>query len=160
MKKSIDAEVAFTSIKLGQMGGDFKVINGKTCYVKFNISGIEIAYVYNINKHGKYFLERVFPYPIAIREFNEEDAVIDLIKIDLEQFRNAAKSHNINEFIEINSRLNQTIKKFEDLFLYYNVPKNEVDTILSWVCDIDNEIEKIKSSAERVYNKKEPEFLK
>ncbi len=160
MKKLIDAEVAFNSMKLRQMGADVKVINSKMSYVKFDINGFKVSYVYNINKHGKYFLERISPYPIALREFDDEDDIIEIIKIDLEQFRNAVKSHNIKSFIDINRRLSEVIKKFEDLFLYYNVPEEENTIIYEKLNEIEKEIEKTKNSAKRVYHKKDPDFLK
>ncbi len=160
MKKLIDAEVAFKSMKLRQMGADVKVINSKMCYVKFDINGLKVSYVYNINKHGRYFLERIAPYPIALREFDEENDIIDIIEIDIEQFKNALGSHNIDSFIDINRRLSEIIKKFEDLFLYYNVPEEENEIIYKKLDDIEKEIEKTKNSAKRVYHKKDPDFLK
>lgn len=159
MKRLLDAEVSLQTMKLRQMGGKVDVINSKMCYVKFDICGFKVEYAYNINKHGNFFLERIAPYPLPLKEFDREEAVIDIIAIDLEQFKNAIKSHNIEDFININRKLTQTIKRFEDLFLYYNVPAEENHIIFDKLKEIDAEIEKTKSSAQRIFFKKEPEFL-
>lgn len=159
MSKLLDAELTMQTMKLRQMGAKIKTINSKMCYVKFDISGFEVAYVYNINKDGNYFLERTKPYPLAIREFYDEEEVIEIIEIDLEQFRNAIKSHNIQSFIDINRRLHQSIKKFEDLFLYYNISVEECDKIISLLDGIDDELKIAKQSSNRLYFKKEPDNL-
>lgn len=159
MRRLMNAEVMEHTMRLRQMGADVKVINSKMCFVIFSLSEFEVAYCYNVNKKGKYFLERIKPYPLALREFEKEQDVIDIIEIDLEQFKNASQSHNIDEFIEINNRLNTSLRKFEDLFLYYNVPKEEMDIILDSLKQIDAEIDKTKETAERLYYKKNPDNL-
>lgn len=159
MRKLIEAEVTLQTMKLQQMGAKVHVISSKMCYVKFDLSGFQVEYAYNINKHGNYFLERIAPYPLPLREFDREDAVIDIIEIDLEQFKNAIKSHNIDSFININRKLTQTIKRFEDLFLYYNVPAEENDIIFKKLSEIDEEIEKTKASSKRIYFRKDPDNL-
>ncbi len=159
MRKLMNAEVMEHTMRLRQMGADVQVVNSKMCFVVFQLEEFDVAYCYNVNKKGRYFLERIKPYPLALREFEKEQDVIDIIEIDLEQFTNAVKSHNIEAFIEINQRLNQTLLKFEDLFLYYNVPKEETDIILNRLHEIDEEILKTKSTANRVYFKKNPENL-
>ena len=159
MSRLLDAELTIQTMKLRQMGAKIKTINSKMCYVKFDISGFEVAYVYNINKDGNYFLERIKPYPLAIREFYDEEQVIEIIEIDLEQFKNAIKSHNIQSFIDINRRLHQSIKKFEDLFLYYNVPQSECDRIIELLNQIDAELNDTKLGSERIYFRKEPENI-
>jgi len=141
------------------MGGKVEQINSKMCYVQFKVGCTEVEYVYNINSKNKYFLERIKPYPLPLRVFDNEDDVIDLIKIDIRQFENACKSKNIESFIKINNELNKTIKKFEDLFLYYNVPKIESIIIMSKIKEIQDEILKTQNSSERVFFEKEPENL-
>jgi len=155
----MNAEVMEHNMRLRQMGADVQVINSKMCFVVFQVGEIEVAYCYNVNKKGRYFLERTKPYPLALREFEKEQDVIDVIEIDLEQFRNASKSHNIEGFIAINRKMHQMLRKFEDLFLYYNVPSEEVDIIKARLEEINQEIDKTKTSAERVYFKKNPDNL-
>lgn len=159
MRKLMNAEVMEHDFKLRQMGADVQVINSKMCFVVFLVGKYEIAYVYNINKKGKYFLERIKPYPLALREFEKEEDVIDIIEIDLEQFKNASNSHNIESFVDINVNFNRSLLKFEDLFLYYNVPKETADRIKEHLNSIDTIIEETKHTAERLYFKKNPDNL-
>lgn len=159
MRKLIEAEVTLQTMKLQQLGGKVKVINSTMCYVKFDVSGFQISYAYNVNKDGNYFLERISPYPLPLKEFNHEDEVIEIIEIDLEQFKSAIKSHNIEAFININRKLTQVIKRFEDLFLYYNVPTEEADIIFNKISEITEEIDKTKENSQRIYFRKEPDNL-
>jgi len=159
MRKLINAEVMQNTMKLQQLGAKVQVINSKLCYVNFDIGGFKIQYVYNVNSKGNYFLERIKPYPLPLKEFESEQDIVDIIDIDVEQFRNALKSHNIEGFINISRKLNQTLKKFEDLFLYYNVPAAEIDVMINKLTDFDDEIEKMKGEAERLYFRKDPENL-
>ncbi|MCK5762601.1 MAG: hypothetical protein KAH05_00635 [Clostridiales bacterium] len=47
------------TMKLKQLGAKIETINSKMSYVRFDIDGVKLEYVYN-NK-GKYFLERTKP---------------------------------------------------------------------------------------------------
>ncbi len=159
MKKFIDSQASQHEMKLIQMGAKVEQINSKMCYIEFNIDDIEVSYVYNINKNNKYFLERIKPYPLPIKDFEKEEDVVKLIYIDIEQFKNASKSKNIDEFIHINTELNKTIKQFEDLFLYYNVPHIETEIITEKINEIHDEIIKTKENSERVFFDKDPDNL-
>ncbi|RKD27185.1 hypothetical protein [Caminicella sporogenes] len=159
MRKYIYMEASQHDMKLIQMGAKVEQISSKMCYVKFTIDDIEVAYVYNINKKGRYFLERIKPYPIPLKEFEKEEDVIKIIDIDVRQFKNAAKSKNMENFIKINKELNKTIKEFEDLFLYYNVPKIEIEIIMDKIKEIHEEIYKTQKMSERVFFDKEPDNL-
>ena len=159
MKKFVDAEVMQHSFKLQQMGAKVNVINSKLCYVRFDVSGFKIEYVYNVNAKGKYFLERIKPYPLALKEFEREEDVVQIIEIDLNQFKSAIKSHNINSFIDISRKLNKTLKKFEDLFLYYNVPAGEIETLINNLNKFDDNIEGIREKSTRIFFDKDPENL-
>ncbi len=156
MRKLMNAEIMEHDFKLRQMGADVYVVNSKMCYVLFMVGKHEISYVYNINTKGRYFLERIKPYPLALREFENEADVIEIIEIDLEQFKNASHSHNIDAFIDINKRFNLSLRKFEDLFLYFNVPKETADHIQEELDRIDALIEETKVTANRLYFKKNP----
>ncbi|MBN2877991.1 MAG: hypothetical protein JXL85_10125 [Bacilli bacterium] len=160
MNKYIESEANQHVMKLIQMGADVKVVSGKLVYVQFDINEfVQVAYVYHLNKHNKFFLERTKPYPIPVREFDNADAICDIIKIDVEQFKNAAQSHNIREFIGINTEFHKMILTFEDLFLYYNVDHATVERIQKDIDDIHNRIKDAKESASRVYFGKEPDYL-
>ncbi|HSN65615.1 MAG TPA: hypothetical protein VLS94_03200 [Fusibacter sp.] len=159
MRKLMNAEIMEHDFKLRQMGADVYVVNSKMCYVLFMVGKHEISYVYNINTKGRYFLERIKPYPLALREFESEADVIEIIEIDLEQFKNASHSHNIDAFIDINKRFNLSLRKFEDLFLYFNVPLETAEHIQEELDRIDALIEETKVTANRLYFKKNPDNL-
>lgn len=159
MKGYVNVEVDQQTIRLQQMGGKVKVINSKLCYVDFDISGFKLQYVYNVNKKGNYFLERIKPYPLALKEFETEQDIVDIIGIDVDQFKNAIRSHNASSFVDIARQLNLTLKKFEDLFLYYNVSAENVAETLTKLNDLSTEIDRMKEQSERIYFKKEPDNL-
>lgn len=159
MKSYILSEASEHEMKLVQMGAKVEQISSKMCYVKFNVNDVEVEYVYNINTKNQYFLERIKPYPLALKTLDTEDRVVKLIGIDLEQFKNAVTSSNINCFIEVGNDLNNAMKKFEDLFLYYNVSKEECELIHQKVEAVIEEVYHAKSTSERVYFAKEPEYL-
>jgi hypothetical protein len=160
MNKFVNTEVSQHVMKLIQMGADVKTVAGKMIYVKFNINDhVKLAYVYHINKNNNYFLERIHPYPVEIDEFKTQTELIDMIKVDVEQFTNAERSRNVNEFVDMNKELHQTIKKLEDLFLYYNVRKEYLEDIHKYINFINAQIEDAVHHCERLYFKKEPKHL-
>lgn len=144
---------------LRQMGGEVLQLPSNCCYVRFYIDDFRLSYVYNINRSNRYFLERLKPYPLPLQEYENEEDVIETIKIDLEQFKNAAKSKNIDSFIKINTELNKTAKAFEDLFLYYNVEKFHAESILIKIQEIEDEIQKTVEESELIYRKSSPNYL-
>ncbi|MBU0996571.1 MAG: hypothetical protein KKE16_00835 [Firmicutes bacterium] len=161
MNKYVQSETNQHVMKLIQMGADVTVVSGQMVYVSFDINEeIKVSYVYNINKKNRYFLERIRPYPISVKEFETAEDICNIIKIDVEQFRNAVKSHNIHEFININYELHNLILQFEDLFLYYNIDHNTFDEIKTDIEDIHERINKAKEKSKRVYFGKEPDHLK
>ncbi len=159
MRKLINAEVMTHTLKLQQMGAKVHVVNSKLCYVNFDIAGFQIQYVYNVNSKGNYFLERIKPYPLPLKEFETEQDIIDIIDIDVEQFKNALRSHNIENFINLSRELNSAMKKFEDLFLYYNIPADELEKMLNKIKSFEDEIEEVKQKTERLYFRKDPDNL-
>jgi hypothetical protein len=160
MQKYINSETNQHIMKLIMLGANVQIVTGKTVYVKFKLKGdIEVAYLYNINKNNKYFLERIKPYPLSIKEFETTDDVVKTIQLDYEQFQNAVNSHNIKNFVDINKSLHKTIKQFEDLFLYYNLPANVVDDMREDILNIQKKITQSSTECSRVYFDKEPENL-
>jgi hypothetical protein len=144
---------------LRQMGGDVITIYGMLCYVKFNIEGVDIEYVYNINAKKKYFLQRIKPYPLPAGVYEDPEDVIDIISIDIEQFRTAIHSEKFNTFVEINKNLNETIRNIDDLFLYYKVPKESLVHINENIQQIKDIISGSKDRSERLYFKKDPDTI-
>jgi hypothetical protein len=147
-------------MKLIQMGARVEQINSKMCYIKFVIEGIPVEYVYNLNKKNKYFLERIKPYPLAIRSYEKVEDVVNVIEVDVRQFYNMVKSKNVQSFLNITKEFIGTIKRFEDLILYYNVPAEKIGIIMSKINEINQEIRDTKETANRVFFDKEPENLK
>lgn len=159
MRKLVNAEVLEQTMKLQQLGAKVNVINSKLCYVMFDISGFTLEYVYNVNKKGNYFLERIKPYPLALKEFTCENDVVDIISIDVEQFKNAAISHHSGEFVDTGRKLTKVLKKFEDLFLYYNISTENMELLIEKLKDFDDELDKVKDKSKRLYFKKNPDNL-
>jgi len=159
MKNYVIGQASEHDMKLVQMGGKVTFITSEMCYVKFHVAGIEIEYVYNINSKDKYYLERIKPYPLGLNMFDNEDDVLKIIEIDLEQFEAAAKDNNIQCFIEVGQELNTVMKKFEDMYLYYEVPSEKCDKIYQLSKAIEAEIYDCVNNSKRVYFKKEPSFL-
>ncbi len=161
MNKYVVSETNQHVMKLIQMGAHVTVVASQMVYVSFDISeDIKVSYVYNINKNNEYFLERIRPYPLPVRVFESADDICSIIKIDIEQFKNAAKSHNIHEFIKKNQDFHNIILMFEDLFLYYNTSKETFDQLSLDINDIYETIIKAKETSKRVYFGKEPDNLK
>ncbi len=156
MRRLINAELASQTMQLRQMGGKVMLMNSKMCYVRFDLEGLRVSYVYNVNKRDKYFLERIKPYPLALCEFEKENDIIEAIKYDLDQFKMANKSHHIDEFIDINLRITKIIKKFEDMFLYYDLKPEYIDEIYRRLDLVDQKLDDTLSHSERVYFKKDP----
>ncbi len=159
MQKYVIAEALEDEMRLVQMGGKVTQINGKMCFVEFDIEGLVVEYAYNINSKGKFFLERVKPYPLPVKVYEDIQRVIEIIDIDLEQFRQAAKSHNMQKFIKLGNMLHATAKRFEDLFLYYNVPESTINELIQEFEHANDVIDRCKCTAERLYFKKEPDNL-
>lgn len=158
-RRFINAEAMAHSMKLRQMGGNLTVINSKLCYVTFDINGIEIKYVYNLNKHNKFFLERIKPYPRPIKEYNTEEDVIEVINIDIEQFKNIKSKEKLLEFIEISNNMNRLIAKYEDLFLYFDVCEPSLGDIKASIDQIEKQIDQTKTTCIRIYHRKDPDSL-
>ncbi len=160
MKKILDAELSVNTMKLEQKGGEVKIIKSKTCYVKFMVDGLKLSYVYNINKDGKFFLERISPYPMPVREFKMEGTVVDLILFDVEQFKNASKSRNMQEFIDVSMQINKTVRSFEHLFLYYNVENEHLKEMHKKLNEIGELITETRESSDRIYYDEDSPLLK
>lgn len=159
MKPYIESEALEHEIKLRQMGGEVTFITSKMCFVAFKVGGIDIEYSYNINTKGQVFLERIKPYPLPISAYDDEEHVIDVIRVDLEQFESASRSKNIKNFVEVNKLFHQTLKRFEDLFLYYNVPAAVIETVKKDLEKINTDITECKECTVRVYHDKDPDNL-
>lgn len=159
MQKYVIADAMEQEMRLRQLGGKVNQVNGKMCYITFDIAGLQVEYVYNLNSKGHYFLERIKPYPMPVKVYEDESKIVEIIDIDLEQFRAASKSHNMEKFIALGNKFNETAKRFEDLFLYYNVPAETLDALFNKLVESNDIIDACKETASRIYFKKEPDNL-
>lgn len=151
MRKYISSEVNQHVMKLLINGANVQVVSGKMVYVKFKLKdGIEVSYVYHINKNFKYFLERIKPYPLSIKEFESAADVVDLIMKDYEQFKNAANSKKINDVVDILKSLHESIKSFEDLFLNYNIQEELILDIQKSLKEIHENISQSPKTSKKI----------
>jgi len=136
-------------------------IQGIMFYIKFTLkNNIKLSYIYHLNPDNTYFLERIKPYSMAIGDFNNEEDIVDTIKVDLEQFENAINSKNFNTFIDIDHKISKLARLFEDLYLYYNIKPEDLVNLEDEVYKLLETIIEIKSNSQRVYFKKDPEVLR
>ncbi|MEX1376332.1 MAG: hypothetical protein AB1Z23_02550 [Eubacteriales bacterium] len=144
------AEISQHTIKLQQLGAKVQVINSTLCYVNFNIDGLELQYVYNVNHKGNYFLERIKPYPLALQEVSDEKGIVKIIKEDVDKFKNTLKSNHSQNFISMAQQISKTFATFEDTFLNYNIPKEKVEKIYKKILALEFEIDMIREIAKEI----------
>ncbi|QCX34252.1 hypothetical protein FDN13_11380 [Caloramator sp. E03] len=157
--KDIDVKETMHEMMLRQMGAEVTCFLGKQCFVKFNKDGYEITYTYNINLKNKYFLQRIKPYPMSAGVFENLKDVVEMIKIDVEQFENVIKSGKFDKFLDINIKILEAARNLEDLFLYYKVDENVFDDLLKQIDIVKKKISDNAIPDKRVYFKKDPESL-
>lgn len=137
---------------LRQMGAyDIVKVRGLLYFMKFKLNDkFEISYSYNINAKKQYFLQRIKPYPIPQGVFSDEYEVVSFITKDLKKFNNAMNSSNFSLFLDVTKKVNSVTSKMEDLFLNYNVDKNEFLRLNKELDDIVNEINFSKDKSKRL----------
>jgi hypothetical protein len=147
--------------ELKKLGARVLDIQGIMFYVKFVLNdNVKLSYIYHLNPDNTYFLERIKPYSMAIGEYDNEEDIVDTIRVDLEQFKNAMNSKNFVNFIEIDNKISKLVRIFEDLYLYYNIEAEDLDKLKDGVYNVLEIIKDIRSHSERVYYKKDPDILK
>lgn len=145
--------------ELRSLGARVLDIQGIMFYVKFKINDYKISYIYHLNPDNTYFLERVKPYSMVVGDFNTEEDIVDVIRVDIEQFKNAMNSHNFSKFIEVDNNISKLVRIFEDLYLYYNIKSEDIEDINKELKKTLTIIKGIKSHSDRVYFKKDPDLL-
>lgn len=145
--------------ELKALGARVLDIQGIMFYVKFKINNTKISYIYHLKPDNTYFMERIKPYTMPIGDYATEEEIVDLIKIDIEQFRNAMNSHNFDNFIKVDNNISKLVGIFEDLYLYYNISEEDLISLNGEIKHVLETIKTIKSKSDRVYFKKEPEML-
>lgn len=68
-------------------------------------------------------------------------------------------SHNIDEFICTNKMQVENITLLEELFLYYNVKKEDLDKICDKVKELQTLIRSCANEEDRVYKDKNPQNI-
>lgn len=145
--------------ELRSLGARVLDIQGIMFYVKFKINGFKISYIYHLNPDNTYFLERVKPYSMVVGDFKLEEDIVDVIKVDIDQFKNAMQSNNFTKFIGVDNNISKMVRIFEDLYLYYNINSEDITRINSEIKQLLHTIRDIKSHSERVYFQKDPDVL-
>ncbi len=160
MKGLINTMALAETMKLREMGAKIQSVNSRMVYVKFEEEGIQIEYAYSINTSGKYYLERIKPYPLPLREFVKEERLIEIIEIDLDQFRNAIIMHkDIEPFIHVSKDFHRVFQRFEDLYLYFEVSDEALQVVHEKLTEIDMLIKETVGTSKRIYHRKEPDTL-
>jgi len=145
--------------ELKKLGARVLDIQGIMFYVKFTLNDTKISYVYHLNTDNTFFLERIKPYTCAIGDYNTEESVVESIREDIKQFKNAMNSTNFDSFIEVDQHITKLVRLFEDLYLYYNVSKDDLGVINGEVNKVLEIINDVQERSERVYFEKDPEVL-
>jgi hypothetical protein len=146
--------------ELKKYGATVIDIKGVMTLVRFSIENTDISYLYHLYDDNTFFMERVKPYSMPIGDFDNEEDIVDVIKVDIEQFKNAMRSKNFSKFIKIDYNISKLVRIFEDLYLYYNIEKEDLDMLNNEVHLLLDIIKGIRNKSDRVYFKKDPDVLK
>lgn len=145
--------------KLRDMGCEVVNLQGVMFYVKYLLEDFKISYIYHINPDDTYFLERIKPYTVPAGDFKTEEEIVESIKVDIEQFKNAKHSKNFNDFIEVDKEISNAVRAFEDLFLYYNISKEDTVLLKDEITKVKTMLKDIKSRSKRVFYEKDSQIL-
>ncbi len=142
--------------ELSEFGAEVLDVSTTMTYVIFDLGETTVAYIYNVSPEDKFHFERAKPYAMEIGIYESESEIVDIIKNDIKQFKNAMQSHHFKRFIEIDRQIAKTVRTFEDLYLYYNIDGDALDKLSAEVEHLKREIFAIKEQSERVYFESEP----
>ncbi len=144
---------------LEELGAKIVDFKGIMTLATFKLDSVTIAYMYWHKKNGDYFVERILPYYMPVGDFKSEETIIESMAKDIDQFKNAANSKNFNKFVQIDSKIMQLVRLFEDLYLYYNIDKENIEKIDTAIKNVYEMIFDIQKKSERVIFDKDPEVL-
>ena len=111
--------------------------------------GLLVSYVFNITRGDKYFLQRMRPYAMVQGKYANTAEIAEFIEKDLSRFRNAEHSSNFDKFIEISKKGAEFAEALENLFLNYNVDKDEMERM-------DEKLDKLLEHLEQAREKAAP----
>jgi hypothetical protein len=146
--------------KLRELGCKVVSVQEVMFYVKYSVNDFKIEYMYHINPDNTYYLERIKPYVVSAGNLNSEEEVVNAIKIDIEQFKNASHSKNFKEFIEVDTEIARAVRAFEDLYLYYNISKEDTKIIKEHINNFMDLLREVKDRSKRVFYEKDPQSFK
>lgn len=148
--------------KLREIGCKVVNVQGVMYYVTFMLDDFKISYMYHIDidTDNTYYLERLKPYVVSAGTFESEEEVVKTIKIDIDQFKNAMQSKNFKKFIEVDTQISNTVRAFEDLFLYYNISREDTEIIKDEINKVNDMLVEVRNRSERVFYEKDPESFK
>lgn len=137
--------------KLREIGCTVIAIEGVMFLIKYRLNNkLKLTYFYHLNEDNTYYLERIKPYVIGAGTFNSEEEVVDAIIYDIKQLNNAANSHNFDDFIDFIIKLSESVKAFDDLFLYYNISKEDIQSLYAIINNINLLFSKIKEHSGKI----------
>ncbi|MDF2587899.1 MAG: hypothetical protein K0S41_1740 [Anaerocolumna sp.] len=146
----VSAEQDNIDMMLTQMGAKVKSIHGLVCFVRFDINGTEIFYVYNVNAKDQYYLQKVLPYPVGAGVFTKPCEIVDYIKKDITLYKTAVKSSLFNSFTKVNLELHQIIHKMEETFMNYNVSDDMMTNVWKQLEQLNKTMDEIQHTSEKV----------
>ena len=137
--------------QLRQMGAsNITFVNSNMYIVDFKLEkGLLVSYVFNITRGDKYFLHRMRPYAMVQGKYANTAEIAEFIEKDLSRFRNAEHSSNFDKFIEISKKGAEFAEALENLFLNYNVDKDEMERM-------DEKLDKLLEHLEQAREKAAP----
>ena len=137
--------------QLRQMGAsNITFVNSNMYIVDFKLEkGLLVSYVFNITRGDKYFLQRMRPYAMVQGKYANTAEIAEFIEKDLSRFRNAEHSSNFDKFIEISKKGAEFAEALENLFLNYNVDKDEMERM-------DEKLDKLLEHLEQAREKSAP----
>ena len=137
--------------QLRQMGAsNITFVNSNMYIVDFKLEkGLLVSYVFNITRGDKYFLQRMRPYAMVQGKYANTAEIAEFIEKDLSRFRNAEHSSNFDKFIEISKKGAEFAEALENLFLNYNVDKDEMERM-------DEKLDKLLEHLEQAREKAAP----
>lgn len=145
---NLSANLAEVDMQLTQMGAKVTNLHGLVSFIQFNLEQTELFYVYNINRKNQFFLQMVKPFSTGAGVFHKPQDIVQYIKNDLKQFKNASNSNVFPEFINVNQALCSTIRDIKDIFMTYNVPRNKMLQIKEKIDEISALLDGIKRTSD------------
>ena len=125
-------------------------VNSNMYIVDFKLEkGLLVSYVFNITRGDKYFLQRMRPYAMVQGKYANTAEIAEFIEKDLSRYRNAEHSSNFDKFIEISKKGAEFAEALENLFLNYNVDKDEMERM-------DEKLDKLLEHLEQAREKAAP----